>query len=193
MNLLEKWKNFVDKGKPFGALFTDLSKAFDCLDDELLTTKLNAYGVSLPGLRSIHTTHQTDDNYNCLKFVIIILDQKYYLAFCKRQFLFVVNDIDIANNADDSAPFIAENNIDNIIAALEQVSDALFSWIKNNSLKSHIDTGQVLVSTKKPVGIKIEDYTIDNSMCEKLLGVKIDVNIKFNNHIHDLFKKLVKR
>ena len=136
MNLLEKWKNSVDKGKPFGALFTDLSKAFDCLDDELLTTKLNAYGFSLPGLRSIHTTHQTEDNYNCLTFVIIILDQK---------FLFVVNDLDIANNADDSTPFIAGNNIENVIAALEQVSGALFSWIKNNSLKSHIDTGHVLV------------------------------------------------
>ena len=29
----------------------------------------------------------------------------------------------------------------------------------------------------KPVGIKIGDYTIDNSECEKLLDVKIDVNL----------------
>ena len=36
LNLLEKWKNSVDKGKVFGALLTDLSKAFDCLDHELL-------------------------------------------------------------------------------------------------------------------------------------------------------------
>ena len=44
----------VDKGKVFGALLTDLSKAFDCLDHKLLTAKLNAYGFSLPTLRLIN-------------------------------------------------------------------------------------------------------------------------------------------
>ena len=45
------------------------------------------------------------------------------------------------------------------------------------------------MSTNKPVGIKIRDYTIDNSECEKLLGVKIDVNLIFNDHIPELCKK----
>ena len=31
LSILEKWKNAVDKGKMFGALLTDLSKAFDSL------------------------------------------------------------------------------------------------------------------------------------------------------------------
>ena len=31
----------------FGAFLTDLSKAFNCLDDELLIAKLNAYSFSL--------------------------------------------------------------------------------------------------------------------------------------------------
>ena len=34
--LLEKWKAAVDKGKIFGALLTDLLKAYDCLNHELL-------------------------------------------------------------------------------------------------------------------------------------------------------------
>ena len=34
--LLEKWKAVVDKGKVFGALLTDFSKAFDCLHHERL-------------------------------------------------------------------------------------------------------------------------------------------------------------
>ena len=50
LTLLEKWKRSIDKGKVFGALLTDLSKAFDCLNHDLLITKLNAYGFSWPAL-----------------------------------------------------------------------------------------------------------------------------------------------
>ena len=67
----------------------------------------------------------------------------------------VVKDIDIASYADDSTPFIVENNIDNVSASLEQVSDPLFNWFKNNPLKNNVDKCHVLVSTSKQVGIKI--------------------------------------
>ena len=51
----EKWKFAVDKGKSFGALLTDLSKAFDCLPDELLLAKLHVYRFSIAALSLIHS------------------------------------------------------------------------------------------------------------------------------------------
>ena len=44
----------VDNSKIFGALLTDLSKAFDCLDHELLIAKLNAYSFSVNALKLVH-------------------------------------------------------------------------------------------------------------------------------------------
>ena len=52
--MLEKWKRSIDNGKSFGALLTYLSKAFDCLDHELLIAKLNAHGFHLSALKLIH-------------------------------------------------------------------------------------------------------------------------------------------
>ena len=91
----------------------------------------------------------------------------------------MVKDIDIATYADNRTPFIEENNIDNAIASLEQVSDALFNWFENNRLKNNGDKCHVLVNTNKPVGIKIGDYTIDNSECEKTIRCKNRCKLKF--------------
>ena len=44
----------MEKITAFGALLTDLSKAFECLDHEPLTKKLNAREFTLPALRLIH-------------------------------------------------------------------------------------------------------------------------------------------
>ena len=41
--MLETWKEVTDNNKIFGALLTDLSKAFNCLSHELLIAKLHAY------------------------------------------------------------------------------------------------------------------------------------------------------
>ena len=54
ITLIEKWKKSVDNGGAFGALPTDLTKAFDCLPQELLIAKLDAYGFDKSSLKLIH-------------------------------------------------------------------------------------------------------------------------------------------
>ena len=51
--MLEIWKGATDNNKAFGALLTDLSKAFDCLSHDLLIAKLHAYGIDIDSLKKI--------------------------------------------------------------------------------------------------------------------------------------------
>ena len=53
--MTEKWKESLDEGGAFGALLTDLSKAFNYLPHELLITKLHAYGVDIPSLKLLYS------------------------------------------------------------------------------------------------------------------------------------------
>ena len=51
--MIEKWRESLNPGGNFGALLTDLSKAFDCLSHIyfLLSTKLHSNGLDIPSLK----------------------------------------------------------------------------------------------------------------------------------------------
>ena len=55
LRLLDACKTALDKKGVAGALLMDLSKAFDCIDYELLIAKLNAYGFGREALKMIHS------------------------------------------------------------------------------------------------------------------------------------------
>ena len=52
---LKNGKKSVDNKGTFGALLTDLSKAFDCIPYELLIAKLTAYRFDLKALKFIYS------------------------------------------------------------------------------------------------------------------------------------------
>ena len=112
----EKWKKFVDNGKIFAALLTDLSKAFDCLPHDLIIAKRNAYGFSLSVTRLMQS-------YLCNRKQIIKINNAYS---SKEEILFgvpprfilgpllfnilicdlflIMNKVDFTSYADDNTP-----------------------------------------------------------------------------------------
>ena len=53
--MIENCKKALDQGKEYGALFTDLSKAFDFLPHDLIIAKLHAYGFLIESLKLINS------------------------------------------------------------------------------------------------------------------------------------------
>ena len=52
--MIETWKKELDHQHSTGGIFTDLSKAFDCINHNLLIAKLEAYGFDKHALTFIH-------------------------------------------------------------------------------------------------------------------------------------------
>ena len=52
---------------------------------------------------------------------------------------FIVNSMGIANYADENTPYATANDIDSLVASLEEASKSLFTWFDNNLMKSNAD------------------------------------------------------
>ena len=199
--LLEKWKQAVDSGQMFDALLTDLSKAFDCFDHELLIAKLNAYGFSLPALKLVHDflsnrkqRTKVNRTYSSWLEIVFGVPQGSILGpllfnILLADLFFILNDVDIASYADDNTPYVIADDINGVIASLEQTSKALFEWFENNFLKSDADKCHLLVSSSDAVNLTVSEYDIKNSECEKLLGLKFDNKLTLEKHITDICRK----
>ena len=55
MKIVEDWKKAIDFNQYTAAVLVDLSKAFDCLPQDLLILKLEAYGLSKSALNLMHS------------------------------------------------------------------------------------------------------------------------------------------
>ena len=57
--------------------------------------------------------------------------------------------------------------------------------------KSNPDKCHLLISSNEYITVHVGEYEIENSKCKKLLGVKLEWKLNFDDHISDVCKKLV--
>ena len=68
----------------------------------------------------------------------------------------------------------------------QEVACIIFQWLKDNEIKANADKSHVLLSTTNELTIKINEVKIKNSQWEKLLGITLDNDLKFEDHINNI-------
>ena len=119
-----------------------------------------------------------------LLFNIFINDIFYFL-----------NKAKIANYADDNSTYAIEDDILELLKTLESETSTVLNWFKVNEMKSNNDKCHLIIANTNNRSYSSTSYIyLDNAFLEsedsvKLLGVRIDKDLNFNEHITNLLKK----
>ena len=103
--------------------------------------------------------------------------------------LLIIDNADIANYADNNTSYKQHENINNLTTSLQDAAAKLFKLFSDNQMKGNIDKCHLLLSKDESSEIHIGDSVIESSTCEKLLSIKIDSKLRFDDHIQDLSNK----
>ena len=190
----------LDKGKEYGALLTDLSKAFDCLAHDLIVAKPHGYGFLIESLKLINSflterRQRVESNAHFSSWVDIvfgvpqgsILEPLLFNIFLCDMFL-SCKDVDFARYADDNTPYWIRKTLEEVISQLEKTSISIFERFQNNAMKANPDECHLLLSKSGNFEANICENRISNTKLEKVIGVTFDNQLNFNHHISNICK-----
>ena len=148
--MTEKWKKIVDYGGVFGALLTDLPKAFDCIPHDLFIAKLEAYGFQTDALNLVYDYFfnrkqrvRTNETFRCWKDRIWCSTRTYsrstIIQYTMCDLFYFLEDLDIASYVDHTTVYTVKENKESVAITLEVSSLPLFTWFNNNFMKANSD------------------------------------------------------
>ena len=207
ITLLEKWRIALDNKGYGGAILTDLSKAFVSLNHELLVAKLNAYGFTHSSLCLIYLYlsdrwQRTKINNKFSSWVEIMLGVPQGSILGPLLFNIYLNDLcfldiksDLCNFADDNTLYSCDVSLNVLVEKLETSAKSVIEWFGNNYMKLNESKCKILVCGNKEeviiasVGISkiIESHKIT------LLGTHIDRELKYDDHVNNIYKAAGKK
>ena len=183
----------------------DLSKAFDCLNHDLMIAKLNAYGFSrspfnftLSYLSRKKQRVKLNGSFSEWKTTSIgvpqgsVLGPLLFNIYINDMFMFISSS-QICNYADDTTLYVIHQDIEQAIIILEQDVDVVIlrEWFQNNYMKLNGDKCHLINFGKgsNDTSLKTDKTIIKPSKEHKLLGISIDNNLSFK----DTYSRYAKR
>ena len=180
--MIEKWHKTLDKGGETGAVLTDLSKAFDCIDHNLLIAKLDAYGSEKQSIDFLHSyltkrkqRTKVDSACSSLEMLLSgvpessILGPLLFNIYICDMFFETQKNIDFAGYADDNTPYTYSSNIEELLENLQGALEQLFQWFSANYLVANAGKCHLLTSSKITKNITISNTNVSSEQKLKLL------------------------
>ena len=93
-----------------------------------------------------------------------------------------MSEAEFVSYVDDNTSYTSGQTVDDKIPTLDSYSVRLFKWFSNNHIKVNKDKCDLL-SNKERVTTKMGETEIKSSNCEKVLGIKVDEKLTFNEHL----------
>ena len=199
MIMLEKFKESRDKGEVFGVFLTDSPEAFDCIDNNLLITKLSWYGVTPKSLKSIfsYLSYRTQQGVRINNSYSRKSEVKYGVpqGSVLGPLLFNIDLIDlflecedgnITSYADETTRYSCSQDISSVISELQRIAKNIFDWCRNNHMKTNPGKCHVILSANTQREIGFANASVASSLREKLLGITLDSELKFEQHVNKI-------
>ena len=130
-----------------GAILMDLTKAFDCMDHELLIAKLNAYGFTKSALKLIRSYlsnrwQRTKVNTSFSSWTELMLGVPQGSVLGPILFNIYLNDLfwfrectDVCNFADDTTLYACDYGVNALLQRIEHDSMHAIEWFESNHMK----------------------------------------------------------
>lgn len=153
LTMLEKWKSSEDKGKVFGVLLVDFSKAFGHLSHEIIFARLYAYGFCLPVFKPMHNylverkqmtkINQAYSSWEELLFRVPEGSILWPILFdtSLNDLFLVVQAFNFTINADDNIIYKKDESIDDLILYLHTLSKKLLKCFADNQMNEDLLKG----------------------------------------------------